>query len=132
MDNPQANTLAQLYEDLEHLAVGFTGWSSESASSAAPTAALTCNWVTEHGFCGSILTHDPKVVSAHLRDHHGLKGREKEVINCRWNGCHSVQMQRGSLVRHVLSVHLRILQWTCPICAKTFSRKDTGHPCVSS
>ncbi|KAF9228908.1 hypothetical protein BS17DRAFT_772699 [Gyrodon lividus] len=127
MYNPQGNALDLFSEHLEQM--HFAGF-SESAPSAAPTGELTCAWITEHGICGSILSHDPKVACLHFRGVHGIRGGDKEVAICLWGGCRCAPMQRGSLIRHISAVHLRILQWTCPHCAHTFSRKDTNHQCL--
>ncbi|KIJ10828.1 hypothetical protein PAXINDRAFT_181969 [Paxillus involutus ATCC 200175] len=113
MDNMGGNTLDQFSEYWAQLLLA---QSSESAPSAAPAGQLTCEWVGDFGICGSTLSQDPKIACLHLRDGHGIRGAEKET--------------RGSLIRHILAVHLRTLQWTCPLCGKTFTRKDTAHQCL--
>ncbi|KAF8418369.1 hypothetical protein L210DRAFT_791048, partial [Boletus edulis BED1] len=58
---------------------------------------------------------------------HGLGGNSKERIACPWRHCHSRPMQRQSLIRHVSSVHVPLMAWTCPQCSRTFSRSGTAH-----
>ncbi|KAF8842597.1 hypothetical protein BDN67DRAFT_965479 [Paxillus ammoniavirescens] len=129
MDNMGANTPDQFSEYWEQLLLA---QSSESAPSTAPAGQLTCEWVGNFGICGSTLSQDPKIACLHLRDGHGIRGAEKESVICCWYGCYAAPMQRGSLIRHILSVHLRTLQWTCPLCGKTFTRKDTAHQCLGA
>ena len=82
-----------------------------------PAAEITCQCVTEHGHdCGAILPADPKLVSAHLCNEHALGGGgdSKERIACLWRHCRSRPLQQQSLIRHIVSVHLGLLRWTCP------------------
>ena len=82
-----------------------------------PAAEITCQCVTEHGHdCGAILPADPKLVSAHLSNEHALGGGgdSKERIACLWRHCRSRPLQQQSLIRHIVSVHLGLLRWTCP------------------
>ncbi|KAF8552988.1 hypothetical protein OG21DRAFT_1315687 [Imleria badia] len=91
---------------------------------------VVCQWMTEHGHdCGAILPANHRLVSVHLREAHGVGGESKEMTTCSWPNCHSRPVQRRSLSRHILSVHLRLLSWTCPQCFKTFSRRGTAHNC---
>ncbi|KAN0073853.1 hypothetical protein V8E55_012107 [Tylopilus felleus] len=94
-----------------------------------PPTETTCFWPTRYGHvCGATLPMDRDIVSTHLRNDHALGGDSKEMVTCFWGDCHSRPVQRQSLVRHILSVHLRLLNWTCPICSKTLARKGT-HKC---
>ncbi|KAI9570704.1 hypothetical protein HD554DRAFT_307772 [Boletus coccyginus] len=100
------------------------------ASSSAPGP--TCHWVSRDDpprICGVPLSSNPKRVCAHLRLTHGIRGNDRVTIRCLWYGCHAAPMQRGSVIRHVLTVHLGLLRWRCEICDKVFSRKGTGHAC---
>ncbi|KIK97035.1 hypothetical protein PAXRUDRAFT_258504 [Paxillus rubicundulus Ve08.2h10] len=128
MNNLQGITLDQ-FSDWEQLLLAL---SAGSPPLAAPAGQLTCEWVEESGTCGSTLFQDPKVACLHFRNEHGIRGREKEMAICCWDGCGAVPMQRGSLIRHILAVHLRTLRWTCPLCGKTFSRRDTAHQCLGA
>ncbi|KAF8552987.1 hypothetical protein OG21DRAFT_1315355 [Imleria badia] len=86
--------------------------------------------MTEYGHvCGAILPADPRLVTVHLRNAHAAGGESKEMTTCLWSNCHSRSIQRRSLIRHILSVHLRLLRWTCPQCFRTFARRGTAHNC---
>ena len=90
----------------------------------------TCQCITHDGrVCGEALSIDPKVASAHLRDVHGLRGDSRQQIACPWWNCGSHPVQQRAIIRHILSVHLGLLKWTCPQCWKTFSRRGTAHRC---
>ncbi|KIJ10830.1 hypothetical protein PAXINDRAFT_172048 [Paxillus involutus ATCC 200175] len=128
MNSLQGITLDQ-FSDWEQFLLAL---SSESPPSAAPEGQLTCEWAEEFGTCGSPLSRDPKIACLHFRDEHGIRGGEKEAITCCWDGCSVAPMQRCSLIRHILAVHLRTLQWTCPLCGNRFSRKDTAHQCLGA
>ncbi|KAF8129352.1 hypothetical protein EV363DRAFT_1169198, partial [Boletus edulis] len=94
-----------------------------------------CQWVTGHDFsfiCGAPLSQDPKHACAHFRHVHEVRGNEKVIVSCHWRDCQVPPMQRGSLIRHMLSVHLGLLRWQCDVCGRWFSRKGTGHACVAS
>ncbi|KAN0073851.1 hypothetical protein V8E55_012105 [Tylopilus felleus] len=78
--------------------------------------------------CGAVLPAGPTLVSAHLRNAH-TAGDSNERTTCLWSNCQLRPIQRRSIVRHVLSVHLKLLKWTCPQCFRTFSRKATLHNC---
>lgn len=93
----------------------------------------TCQWVCEGSHvCGAVLPADPKLVSVHFRNAHGLRGDSKERITCAWLDCSSHPLQWRNMTRHILSVHLELLKWTCPVCLKTLSRRGTGHYCSPS
>jgi len=94
-----------------------------------PAAETTCHWVTDGHGCGAILPADPTLVSVHLRNAHGVRGDSKETTTCLWWNCHSRPIQQRNLVRHILSVHLRLLRWTCPQCFRTFARRGIPHNC---
>ena len=114
---------------------------SSSAAATATTATspyyttsppLTCQWVSSHDLpivCGEPLSSDPKHACTHFRHVHHIHGNEKVMVQCHWRDCHAPPMQRGSLIRHVLTVHLGLLRWQCEVCGRTFSRKWTAHTC---
>ncbi|KAG6375746.1 hypothetical protein JVT61DRAFT_2595 [Boletus reticuloceps] len=95
-----------------------------------PAPPITCRCVTVHGDdCGAILPADRILVSKHLRDEHALGGgNSKQRVTCPWRDC-SRHVLRESLIRHVLSTHLRLLTWVCPACLKVFARRGTAHKC---
>ncbi|KAF9233788.1 hypothetical protein BU15DRAFT_66276 [Melanogaster broomeanus] len=102
------NTLDQFSHYWELLLLsGF----SEAPASVTPMDEQICRWSTEHGICSSILPQDPKVPGLHFRCEHAIRGREKDTVVCLWNNCQAAPMQRGSIIRHILAVYMRILQW---------------------
>ncbi|KAH0830097.1 hypothetical protein J3R83DRAFT_1434 [Lanmaoa asiatica] len=114
---------------------------SESASASTFTSApfhtphphFTCQWVSPHDHplvCGVPLSQDPKHVCHHFRHAHDIRGNGKVHVLCHWRDCDAPPMLRGSLIRHVLTVHLRLLRWQCEVCGKVFSRTGTRHTCV--
>ena len=95
-----------------------------------PAPDETCQWVTEDGHaCGATLPTDPKLASVHFRNVHALQGDSKEKITCLWQNCGSHPVQQRNMIRHILSVHLGLLRWTCPQCLKTFARSGVAHNC---
>ncbi|KAF8552976.1 hypothetical protein OG21DRAFT_1314454 [Imleria badia] len=93
----------------------------------------TCQWVSQHGpthICGAALPPDSKGVCAHFRHTHDVRGNDKVTADCHWYGCRAAPMQRGSVIRHVLAVHLGLLRWQCEVCGRVFSRRGTGHVCA--
>ena len=118
---------ARLQECLSALSVG---------PPAQPTVANVlvpenvCLWLGEGGYiCGASLPPDPQLVSVHFRDDHALRGDRKEETPCLWLNCGSRPIQHRNMVRHILSVHLGLLRWTCPGCSRVFSRRGTSHRC---
>lgn len=105
---------------------------SVSAAPHAPNRQLICQWVSPHHLpfiCGVPLSQDPKLVCTHFRHAHNVRGNEKVIVCCHWRDCEIPPMQRGSLIRHVLAVHLGLLRWRCEACGRVFSRKGTVHVC---
>ena len=97
-----------------------------------PLSHLTCRWVSPHGpplICGAPLSPDPKDACTHFRLAHDVRGNDKVTVGCQWYACRAAPMQRGSVIRHVLAVHLGLLRWQCETCRRVFSRKGTGHVC---
>lgn len=101
-----------------------------SLNLAAVASEPVC-WCTIHDGrpCEEALSTDPNVVSVHLRDVHGLGGDSRQQIACPWQNCGSRPVQQRCIIRHILSVHLGLLKWTCPQCWRTFSRRGTAHRC---
>jgi hypothetical protein len=98
----------------------------------APLSHLTCHWVSRDDpsrICGAPLSPDPKHACTHLRLAHDVRGNDKVTVSCHWYACRAAPMQRGSVIRHVLAVHLGLLRWQCQTCGKVFSRRGTGHVC---
>ena len=94
------------------------------------TPELTCLWATEDGHaCGETLPIDRRLASLHFRTAHALQGDSKRMVTCLWENCASPPIQQRSMIRHILSVHLGLLRWTCPRCLKTFARRGTDHQC---
>lgn len=94
------------------------------------TPELICRWATEDGHtCGEILPKDRKRASLHFRYAHALQSDPQWMVTCSWQNCASPHIQQRSMIRHILSVHLGLLRWTCPQCLKTFARRGTGHQC---
>ncbi|KAG9317976.1 hypothetical protein JVU11DRAFT_33 [Chiua virens] len=112
-----------------------TAWSASSTPFVpTPSPHLTCRWVSRPDYphiCGALLSADPKYACRHMRIAHNVRGNEKETVGCLWHQCRAPPMQRGSLIRHILTVHLGLLRWRCEGCGRVFSRKGTGHICVS-
>ncbi|KAF8129348.1 hypothetical protein EV363DRAFT_1169214 [Boletus edulis] len=95
-----------------------------------PATQPTCRWMISEGqACGAVLPTDPRLVSAHLRNAHHIGGESNAMTMCVWGNCHWRPIQRRSAIRHILSVHLRLLRWRCPQCSRTFSRRGTVHNC---
>ncbi|KAF8437663.1 hypothetical protein L210DRAFT_876958, partial [Boletus edulis BED1] len=68
-------------------------------------------------------------VSRHIRNEHALRGGNgRQRVECPWRDC-SRHLQRQSVVRHILSIHLRLSTWLCPRCSRAFSRRGTAHRC---
>ncbi|KAF8129335.1 hypothetical protein EV363DRAFT_1338704 [Boletus edulis] len=102
------------------------------APTATPDPQLTCQWVTQNDpplVCGAFLSQDPRLACAHFRLAHNIRGNDKVTVDCHWYACRAAPMQRGSLIRHVLSVHLGVLRWQCEACGRVFSRRGTSHVC---
>ncbi|KAG2132970.1 hypothetical protein DEU56DRAFT_757198 [Suillus clintonianus] len=60
---------------------------------------------------------------AHLREVHGIKGKDSDLFPCMWEHCNKV-VKRESMARHVEEVHMGIV-YPCEQCGHTFTRKDT-------
>ncbi|KAN0073858.1 hypothetical protein V8E55_012112 [Tylopilus felleus] len=108
---------------------------SPPASDHALDPPLICQWVSTQEvplICCATLPPDAKIACTHFRQAHDVRGNEKAIVGCQWYDCQVPPMQRGSLIRHVLSVHLRLLRWQCKACGKVLSRKGTGHACAHS
>ncbi|KAI9568236.1 hypothetical protein HD554DRAFT_2101052 [Boletus coccyginus] len=88
---------------------------------AAAFMGHTCNWVTPHGVCGSLV--QGLKFSEHLRSCHGIRGPDKEILTCRWYGCFVV-MNKESLERHVNEIHIG-MKYLCPHCSELFTRSYT-------
>ncbi|KAF9228909.1 hypothetical protein BS17DRAFT_763565 [Gyrodon lividus] len=110
MANLQENTLEGFFEYWEQLILA---GALESPSSAAPTGELTCAWIMARGICGSILSQDPTVACLHFRGEHGIRGGDKEVTICLWNGC---RLDVSSLCEYVLAQgHQSSVFWSMTI-----------------
>lgn len=104
-------------------------------SSQAPLPPLACYWVSQDDpprLCGASLSPDPKLACEHFRIAHNVRGNDKAIVGCHWHACNATPMQRGSLIRHLLTIHLGLLRWQCQVCGRVFSRKWTGHTCVGA
>ncbi|KAI9570685.1 hypothetical protein HD554DRAFT_306556 [Boletus coccyginus] len=105
---------------------------ASAAAYYAPGPQLICQWVSmdNHSLiCGTPLSTDAKQVCTHFRHAHDVRGNEKVIVGCFWRNCQALPMQRGSLLRHVLAVHLGLLRWRCEACGRVFSRRGTLHAC---
>lgn len=81
----------------------------------------TCGWVVGGEACSDVLF--PREFSGHLREH-GVTGDDNAKMSCCWVGCDADPMNRESMLRHVVEVHLE-LRIECPDCGQTFTRRTT-------
>lgn len=99
---------------------------------SAPIPQLTCYWVSRDDpfVCGASIPSDSKHACEHFRVAHGVRGNDKATVSCLWYACSAPPMQRGSLIRHLLTVHLKLLRWKCEACGRVFSRRGSAHVCA--
>lgn len=79
-----------------------------------------CAWIEDGKRCDHPISQ--RKLGVHLRDFHGVYGEEKKPVVCFWQFCDQ-NMQRRSIVRHIISCHLKT-KWTCKNCSMTYSRRD--------
>ncbi|KAG8217044.1 hypothetical protein J3R82DRAFT_4929, partial [Butyriboletus roseoflavus] len=139
-----AEFLAQLLADIPDVLPTLITTHTSPSPSLSPSVTVTattpvskpylaCQWVSPDespSICGAPLSQDPKLACDHFRYAHDVRGNEKVHVDCHWRDCRVPPMLRGSVVRHVLTVHLGLLRWRCEVCGKVFSRRGTGHACV--
>ncbi|KAI8986899.1 hypothetical protein BD414DRAFT_545513 [Trametes punicea] len=89
-----------------------------------PAVDVPCWW----DCCGRHL-HDvtPKGIRSHLKEFHFLErlpSSRKEMVNCKWAGCHRDQMQWENIPKHVAECHFKAMARLCNVCGTTFARSD--------
>ncbi|OAX38516.1 hypothetical protein K503DRAFT_800395 [Rhizopogon vinicolor AM-OR11-026] len=81
-----------------------------------------CRWDVG---CGLYVEAEKSEVARHLQAAHGAKpGGDKLPMKCLWDGCGSKPMNKESISRHIVAVHLS-KKTECTSCGKQFARLDS-------
>lgn len=80
-----------------------------------------CQWRDGNKLCNYIIQADPRQLSSHLKEHHGVQGGPSEIHRCLSAEC-SMHLRRNSFTRHITSSHLGV-KFRCLNCLTEFTRR---------
>ena len=100
---------------------------SATEASSAPHGGLRCLWGAG---CGAPLQGTTiGEIRAHLREAHGVPGRDKATrIPCLWGGhCSrsSDPILPGGMGKHIATCHFKSMRKSCASCGQAFCRQDS-------